>query len=68
MDQKVLLFRTGVDELLVGYGVAVSVLDPFLHVCHRIFPLGINLNYEINQRSVGLPGRKIPGISSAGVF
>jgi hypothetical protein len=42
-NQKILLFLTRVDELLIGYGVTMGVLDPFLHVCYCIFPLGINL-------------------------
>jgi len=68
VNRKIAPFLTRVDEFLVGYEVLMSLLDPFLHVCHCIFRLGINLRYEVNRRSTGLPGRKIPGISSAGVF
>ena len=68
MNRKNPPFLTRVDEFLVSYGMTMGFLDPFLHVCHCIFPLSINLRYEVNGRSMGLSGRKIPGISSAGVF
>lgn len=29
-------------------------LDPLLHVCHRIFPLGINLGYDVNREIRGV--------------
>ena len=68
MNRKNPPFLTRVDEFLVGYGVTIGFLDPFLHVCNCIFPLSINLRYEVNRISMGLFGRKIPGIFSAGVF
>ena len=43
MDQKIVSFRTRVDELLIGCGVTMGVLDSFLDVCDCVFPFGINL-------------------------
>ena len=67
MNQELPPLPTRVDELLIGYGVTVDLLDPSLHVCDSIFPLCINLGCEVNRRSEGLPGEEIPGRLSAEV-
>jgi hypothetical protein len=53
VDQKILPFRTRVNELLIGYGVTMGVFDSFLDVCDCIFPFGIDLGLGGKQKIRG---------------
>jgi hypothetical protein len=68
VDRAIPLLLTRVDEFLIGYWVAMELLDPFLHICNCIFPFGINLVYEVNKRSGELSEEEIPERPSAEVF
>ena len=68
VDRASPLLLTRVDEFLIGYRVTIEPLNPLLHICNCIFPLGINLAYEVNKRSRELREGEIPERSFAEEF